>query len=132
MTREEKAGLWVEWRASINMSERELRAFLRQWGDVAGLSRREARAQGIRSGRDSARALVGKEPRGGMIARGRTFRMAFEEWKPSEWTWARRQVSFIARMRGARGKLRIEGIPSRRLLALKLWGHDPEKKRRRR
>ena len=40
---------------------------------------------------------------------------------------ARRQVAFIRRMRAGRGALWMpNGKPSRRLLSLVLWGHDPD------
>lgn len=108
--------LYLRWRAAVNMTADELQAFLREYGRVAGLSRIEAAAQGVRSGRDSARALL------------RMLRRGVARWTDDDWEWAARQVSFIARMRGARGPLRDErGEPTRKLLALKLWGHDPEK-----
>jgi hypothetical protein len=36
-------------------------------------------------------------------------------------------VSFIKRMRGVKGPLYKDGEPTRKLLALLVWGHDPEK-----
>ena len=42
--------------------------------------------------------------------------------------WANKQISFISRMKGAKGPLRDDkGEPTRKLLALKIWGHNPEK-----
>lgn len=113
--------LWREWHRHVNMTERELRAFLRDFGDEAGLSRAEARAEGVRSGRDSARALLR------MIPKGKSFRAAEEGWSRGDWDWAKRQVAFIKRMRGARGPLTKGGAPTRKDLALRLWGHDSRK-----
>jgi hypothetical protein len=115
--------VWYEWRALVNMTPRELQKFLGEWGDVAGLSRTEAKAEGVRSGRDSARALIRMLPKG-----GRSVTQAEKNWTKTDWTWARRQVAFITRMRGVKGPLYDKkGEPTRKLLALLLWGHDPEK-----
>ena len=109
--------LLSQWRSLVNVTAGELRRFLAEYGDEAGLSRAEAAAQGVRSGRDSARALL------------RMLERPAEQWSPSDWEWARRQVGFLRRMRGVRGPLRdAEGRPTRKLLALLLWGHNPEKK----
>lgn len=107
--------LLASWRKLVNVRTPILREFLKRWGRVAGLSREQARAQGIRSGRDSARAILRMRGRGTW------------EWTPSDWQWARRQVAFVRRMSGGRGALWLtNGQPSRRLLSLVLWGHDPD------
>jgi hypothetical protein len=50
------------------------------------------------------------------------------DWTPEMWRWAGRQVSFISRMTGNPGPLRdSKGEPTRKLLALLVWGHNPEK-----
>jgi hypothetical protein len=106
--------LYREWKRLVNMSRSDLELFLRRWGHVAGLSRSEAGAQGIRSGRDSAQAILrmkGK-PRG--------------EWTQGDWDWAKRQVSFNRRMAGAAGPLVRGGKLTRKYLSLLVWGHDPE------
>jgi hypothetical protein len=52
-----------------------------------------------------------------------------EDWSDNDWKWAGKQVNFINRMKGAQGGMRDEkGRPTRKLLALKVWGHNPEKK----
>lgn len=108
---------YKEWRKLVNMSPGELKKFMEQYGDEAGLSRAEASKQGIRSGRDSARAIIrmrSKSP---------------ENWTESDKEWLKRQNSFVARMKGVEGPLYDEkGRPTRKLLALKVWGHDPEKR----
>jgi Protein of unknown function (DUF3140) len=115
--------VWYEWRSLVNMTPAELRRFLDEWGDVAGLSRSEAKAEGVRSGRDSARAILRMLPKG-----GRSYPQAERNWTKTDWEWARRQVGFIQRMRGVKGPLYDrKGEPTRKLLALLVWGHDPEK-----
>jgi hypothetical protein len=112
--------LYGEWSNLINMSPGEIERFLQSpQGQQAGLSREEARRSGVRSGRDSARALLRMKSK------------PTSRWNDTDWDWASRQVSFVARMRGMPGPLRDEGgRPTRKLLALKLWGHDPEKSQR--
>lgn len=114
--------IWTKWRRLVNMSPAELRRFMGSPdGKVAGLSRAQASAQGIRSGRDSAKALLE------MIPTGSTFTKAVKSWSPGQWAWARRQVSFNSRMRAGSGPLYRDGEPTRRLLSLLIWGHDPER-----
>jgi hypothetical protein len=85
---------------------------------VAGLSRTEASKEGIKSGRDSARAIIR------MKEKGR------ENWNKDDVKWMNRQISFVSRMKGAQGPLYDDkGRPTRKLLALKVWGHNPEKSR---
>lgn len=109
--------LYDEWRDLVNMGPAELERYASSSeGREAGLSRRQAAAEGIRSGRESARAIM------------RMKRKPKSEWTARDWDWARRQVSFIKRMRGTRGPLRDkQGEPTRKLMALKIWGHNPEK-----
>ena len=109
--------LLSEWRRLVNMTPLELTAFLRSpWGKVAGLSAEEAREQGIKSGRESARWILKMK------------RTPAHSWTPEMWRWAGRQVSFIKRMTGMRGRLvDAHGQPTRKLLALLVWGHDPMK-----
>jgi len=105
--------LLSEWRELINVTPTELEGFLANYGIVAGLSRSEAASQGIRSGRDSARAILRMQAK------------PVERWSTRDWDWAQRQVSFIKRMRGNVGPLWADDGPSRKLLSLILWGHDP-------
>lgn len=119
----DKKALWVRWNGLVNMTAGQLRKFLDQpEAKGAGLSRSSAKAQGIRSGHDSARALLKMLPRGG------SFAAASKNWTTSQWDWAKRQVAFISRMRGVAGPLRDDkGRHTRKALALLLWGHNPEK-----
>ena len=119
--------VWLAWRTLVNMNAAELRRFMdSELGKQAGLSASEARRQGIKSGRESARWILKMQPI------GRSWSSAFNNWTPTMWQWARRQNSFIQRMRGNRGPLRDEhGAPTRKLLSLLIWGHDPERPLRR-
>jgi hypothetical protein len=118
----EKDELYREWQKLVNMSGKEIQSFLdSDDGKVAGLSRKQAAKAGtggkkITSGRDSARAIV------------RMLDTPKEKWTANDWKWAGKQVSFISRMKGAQGPSRDEkGRPTRKLLSLKVWGHNPEK-----
>jgi len=122
-TEEEKSALYKEWEKLVNMSGKEIDAFLdSEEGQEAGLSRKEAGSAGaggekITSGRDSARAII------------RMLDRPMKDWNDNDWEWAGKQVNFINRMKGAKGPMRDEnGKPTRKLLALKVWGYNPEKK----
>lgn len=113
---------YKRWRQLVNMGAREIQSFLdSQDGKKAGLSRGEAAHAGsggarITSGRDSARAIIRMKSK------------PFSEWDANDIRWMRKQINFISRMRGNPGKLRDEqGRPTRKLLALKVWGHNPGK-----
>lgn len=118
----ENDATYKKWSKLINMSGKELEAFLdSDDGKEAGLSRKESGKAGasgkkITSGRDSARAIV------------RLLGKKKEDWESRDWDWANKQISFISRMKGSAGPLRDEkGRPTRKLLALKIWGYNPEK-----
>ena len=120
---EEKDDIYKEWSKLVNMSSKELSNFIdSDEGKEAGLSRKESGKAGasggkIKSGRDSARAIVR------MLDRKK------DSWEDNDWAWAKRQINFINRMKGAKGSMReTDGKPTRKLLALKIWGHNPEKK----
>jgi hypothetical protein len=97
------------------MTASEIEAFLEEpEGKVAGLSRKEAAEQGIRSGRDSARRIIKMKQK------------SVDEWNQTDWEWAKRQVAFVRRMSGVSGPLYTpSGEPTRKLLALMVWGHMP-------
>ena len=120
--KEEQDAVYKEWSKLVNMGPKELENFIdSDEGGEAGLSRKEAGKAGsgggkITSGRDSARAIVR------MLKRKKT------DWTANDWKWAKKQINFINRMKGAKGKMREpDGTPTRKLLALKIWGHNPEK-----
>lgn len=118
----EMSDRYKEWQKLVNMSGKEIETFLdSDDGAEAGLSRKEAGKAGadggkISTGRDSARAII------------RMLDTPMEKWSDNDWKWAGKQVNFINRMKGAKGPLRDEDKkPTRKLLALKVWGHNPEK-----
>lgn len=98
------------------MTVSELKEFLdSDEGKIAGLSRKEASENGVRMGRDSARAIIRMKEKN------------VEDWNENDWEWCKHQINFILRMRGVKGELYKKEKPTRKLLALKIWGHDPEK-----
>jgi len=115
-TDQEKNDLYKKWKSLINMSPKEIEDFLdSENGEVAGLSKKDAEGP-IKRGRDSARAII------------RMLQTPKEEWSQNDWEWAKRQVSFISRMSKVDGALKDEkGNPTRKLLALKVWGYNPLK-----
>lgn len=114
---EEKLEKYHRWKKLINMSPSELEKFIdSEDGKIAGLSRKEASELGIKSGRDSARAIV------------RMLRTKKEDWTDNDYEWMNRQISFISRMLGNKGPLRDKNNkPTRKNLSLRIWGHNPEK-----
>jgi guanylate kinase len=145
-----------EWVHLINMKNKELKAFLDSpLGKKAGLSKEEADAQGIKSGRVSGRRILKMRAKLGLtgpkdyIKIGpriieNYYEKALKEWTgPSDdpldgetdWDWCKRQVRFVKR-HGAfpynadqKGPLvreqKTQNQVSRRLLGLWVWGHDP-------
>ena len=115
--------IWRRWRQLVNMSASELERFSQsEEGREAGLSKSQAQGQGIKSGRTSAQWLLK------MIPTGTSFGRAVSEWTPEMWRWCRRQVSFISRMRGNKGKLyESDGSKTRKHTSLLIWGHNPKK-----
>jgi hypothetical protein len=109
--------LYAKWKTLVNMSASELETFIEtDEGKVAGLTKSDAKDKGIKSGQESAEWIIKMK---------RTKR---EDWTPKMWEWAKRQVSFNARMIGNKGPLRDgEGNRTRKHTSLLLWGHDPEK-----
>ncbi len=73
-----------------------------------------ASKMGISTGRQSAKWIMKMK------------KTPVKDWTPEMWRWAGKQVSFISRMSGAAGPLYDEkGEPTRKLLSLKVWGHNP-------
>lgn len=116
------AKLYVRWKQLVNMSASELKAFKASQTDKGsvnakdypGLKPKEAASLGISSGVQSARWILKMKA------------TPNDKWTSEMWTWARKQISFISRMLGNKGPLHDEhGQPTRKLLSLKIWGHDP-------
>jgi len=133
---------WFEdWAKLINMKNKELEAFLESpLGKKAGLSASEAKAQGIHSGRVSGKAILRMRKKIGLggpkdyikgpVHAKAVFQKAKRVWNDNDWEWCARQVRFNKRFMGdwmgkRKGPLVRDGQPTRRLLALWVWGFDP-------
>ncbi len=108
---------YKKWKSLVNMTKSELENFYNsEEGKEAGLSESEADKLGIHNGRESARWI---------------FKMKDtpkEDWTPTMWDWANRQISFISRMSGNKGGLYDDkGNKTRKHTSLLIWGHNPEK-----
>lgn len=110
--------VYHNWKKLVNMSAKELQDFLNTpEGKKAGLSKSEAKEQGIKSGQESAEWIIKMK------------NTPVEKWTDKMWDWAKRQVSFIKRMSKIEGPLFDEkGNKTRKHTALLIWGHNPEKK----
>lgn len=108
---------YKKWKSLVNMSSSELSSFMNsEEGRVAGLSKSEADAQGIKSGRESATWILKMQ------------KTKVENWTPEMWKWCGRQISFISRMKGMNGGLYDDKKrKTRKHLSLLIWGHNPSK-----
>lgn len=115
--------MYARWRKLVNMTPSALQAFKESQmkrgnktaGEYPGLRPAEARKQGISSGVQSAVWIIKMK------------QTSVADWSPEMWRWCGKQISFISRMKGSAGKLRdADGNPTRKLLSLKIWGHNPE------
>lgn len=108
---------YKKWKSLVNMSKSELENFYNSTeGKEAGLSSSEAAELGIHSGRESARWIMKMKD------------TPKDEWTPTMWDWAKRQISFISRMKGNKGGLYDDkGNKTRKHTSLLIWGHNPEK-----
>ena len=115
--------LFDKWKKLVNMTVNELKTFMESdEGKKAGLSKSEAKRNGIHSGRQSATWILK------MLPLSNNYKMAEEKWSSEMWYWAGRQVSFISRMSKVKGDLYDKnGNKTRKHLALLIWGHNPEK-----
>lgn len=112
------AQTYAEWKRLVNMTKSELEKFYNSVeGKEAGLTTSQAKEQGIDSGRESARWIIKMKD------------IPYKEWSSDMWRWAKKQISFIKRMTGMRGKLyNDKGEKTRKHTALLIWGHNPEEK----
>jgi hypothetical protein len=108
---------YKKWKSLVNMSAGELKTFMdSEDGKKAGLSKEEASKQGIKSGRESAKWIIKMK------------NTDVDNWTPEMWKWCGRQISFISRMKNAKGPLYDDKKnKTRKHLALLIWGHDPTK-----
>lgn len=114
--------LYATWKKLINMSPSALETFKKSQtekarGDASkypGMKPAAAKKLGISSGVQSADWIIKMK------------RTPVKDWTPEMWRWAGKQVSFVSRMLGNSGPLYDEnGEPTRKLLSLKIWGHNP-------
>lgn len=112
---EDQEAIYKKWKSLVNMTAKELEDFAStQEGKEAGLSKGEAQELGIKSGQESAKWIIKMK---------RT-----KDWTPEMWNWAKRQISFISRMKGNAGELYDKkGNKTRKHTSLLIWGHNPEK-----
>ena len=149
---------WVE---LVNMKNKELKAFLNSdWFKESGLTPAQAKAQGIKSGQDSFRAIIRMRNKLGLtgpkdyIKEGpqitkKYYELALDTWSGpnnrvsalddrTDWGWMMRQIRFNSRASAfpynkaqekRKGPLikkqKTQNQPSRKLLSLWVWGHDP-------
>lgn len=114
---DDKKETYKKWKSLVNMSYSELEKFYNsEEGKKAGLSSSEAKAQGISSGRESARMILKMKS------------TPNSKWTDSMWKWANKQISFISRMSGMKGDLYDDkGNKTRKHTSLLIWGHNPKK-----
>ena len=112
-----KEQTFKKWKSLVNMTRSELKEFYdSDEGKEAGLSSSEAKSLKIHSGRESARWIMKMLP------------INHNDWTPTMWEWANRQISFISRMRGNKGGLYDDkGNKTPKHTSLLIWGHNPEK-----
>ena len=115
---DEQEETYQKWKKLVNMTPSELKKFLdSEDGKVAGLTSKEADELGIDYGRESAKWILKMKA------------IPHKEWTPNMWRWANKQISFISRMTGNKGKLYDEkGNRTRKYLSLLVWGNNPLKK----
>lgn len=113
----ENKKLYTRWKSLVNMSASELAKFMAtDEGKEAGLPKTKADTLGIKSGRESARWILKMK------------RTPQSKWTPKMYEWAKRQISFISRMKGNKGPLFDDkGNKTRKHTALLIWGHNPNK-----
>ena len=115
------------WLELVNMSHTELQRFYDSdlGNKRAGLSRDEAKAEGISSGRDSALAIIKMK------------QTPVKEWHKTRskdrargimldfWQWAQKQINFNTRHRAMKGAYLDDKGVQRQIARLWIWGHDP-------
>jgi len=121
---ERKREIYVRWKKLVNMSATSVKNFKEKQTALArkndkhypGLKPAKAKQLGISSGVQSAEWIIKMKS------------TPVKEWTPEMWKWASKQISFISRMSGNKGPLYDDkGNPTRKLLSLKIWGHNPGK-----
>lgn len=111
----DRAGRAHRFHRLTNMRSRDLREHLRSDSLRTTLSTsRRAKVEGLRLGQDAAP----------WIMRLRETEVA--DWTPEMWEWCDRITTFIERTRRNGAPILDEnGKPTRKLVTLRTWGHDP-------
>ena len=109
-----------QWVSQVNMKNKEIKAFMESdWFDEAGLTPKEAKEQGIKSGQDSLRAIVRMRKKlgitgpkdyikSGPLTTKKYYQIALKEWTGldnsvpllddlTDWGWMKRQNRFNGR-----------------------------------
>jgi len=109
------AARYAKFNRLVNMRPHEIREHLRSGALRETLERtRRTKTEGIRLGIDAARKVM------------RLKALPIEEWVEGDWQWANRAMRYIERTLRNQGPLVTEdGRPTRKLLALRAWGHNP-------
>ena len=116
LTQLEKKTIHRKWKNLVNMTYTQLKKYYdSRDGKSSGLTQAEADKLGIDSGRESAVWIMKMK------------RTNFRDWTPEMWRWAKKQISFISRMRGNQGELMLNGKRTPKLKSLLIWGHNPYK-----
>ena len=117
LTNNDKKIIYQKWKSLVNMSYSELLKYYNSnEGKESGLTKTEADKQGISSGRESAEWILKMK------------KTNYKNWTDTMWRWAKKQISFISRMRGNQGELYDDkGRKTRKLMSLLIWGHNPNK-----
>ena len=116
LTQLEKKTIHNKWKNLVNMTYTQLKKYYdSKDGKSSGLTQKEADDLGIDSGRESAVWIMKMK------------RTNYKDWTPEMWRWAKKQISFISRMRGNKGELMDNGKRTPKLKSLLIWGHNPYK-----
>ena len=111
----EQAERYAKWRRVVNMRTSEVREFQRTHEATTSISVGGFRAFHLGQ-RSSKRLLAMRSKRP-------------EEWTDEEWNWAGRQINTVQKLLHQSGPLLdADGAPTERLLLLRCWGHNPDRR----
>lgn len=116
LTQLDKKTIHRKWKNLVNMTYTQLKKYYdSKDGKTSGLTQTEADKLGIDSGRESAVWIMKMK------------KTNYLDWTPEMWRWAKKQISFVSRMRANKGELMINGKRTPKLKSLLIWGHNPYK-----
>lgn len=113
--------VYIRWRELVNMSSGQVKSFLESpTSKMEGFDNvTETDKKRLRIARQNAKRLLKMIPRSG------SFRSAERQWTPSMWMWARRQIRVISRLLKSGGFTEGDDAPTKKMIIIKLWGHNP-------